>query len=86
MEALNYFGIDDYTDLEAKDRVVVDQWLTENNVLGMITLIQETGDGRLVLSGPDVSEDGLANENELEVVKILEKNTFPWEILQKVST
>ena len=85
-KALRYFNIDDYIDLDANERVLVDNWLAENDCLEKISLVQEVeGTSELVLSGPEIDEDGLASEGELVVYKVLEENTFPWEVLKKVS-
>lgn len=85
-EPLRYFNIDDYVDLDANERSIVDNWLAENDSLEKISLIQEIADGsKLVLSGPEIDEDGLSSEGELVVYKTLEENTFPWEVLKKVS-
>lgn len=86
IQALRYFNIDDYAALDINERVEVDKWLTENDALQKISLVQEIDDGsKLVLSGPEVDEEGLSSESELVVYKTLEENTFPWEVLKKVS-
>jgi hypothetical protein len=82
-----YFGIGDYVALNAHDRAIVDKWLDDNHVLDKaISLVQEIEGGEsLLLSGPKMDEDGLTSEIELEEKVTLEENTFPWEILKKIS-
>jgi phosphoribosylformimino-5-aminoimidazole carboxamide ribonucleotide (ProFAR) isomerase len=80
-----YFGTDDYVALDAKDRALVDKWLEENDAMNKVSLVQEIdGGSKVLLSGPKVDEEGMLSELELEEIKTLDENTFPWEILKKV--
>ena len=89
MEPLKYFNTDDYVSLDAHQRERVDAWLRDNDAMEKISLVQEFDDGNgigLVLSGPEVDEKGLSSEGELVVHKVLDENTFPWEVLKEIST
>lgn len=85
---LRYFNVEDYEGLDAEGKAIVDQWLKDNDAEEGVSLIQELVEDQkvlLVLSGPKESQFGTFSAYDREELKRVE-NTFPWEVLEKVSS
>ena len=86
MNAMRYFGYDDYAELGIEERVKVDEWLRAHQAVDKISLVQEIEEGeRLLLSGPEYDENGPISQYDLVPYETLEDNTFPWEVLKNIT-
>ena len=88
MSPTKYFSAQDYMNLSKDNRIIVDDWLTTNELQELgVSMIQEdpAGEG-LVLSGPRVEEDGSLSEYDVTILKVIDEDTFPWEVLKNLSS
>ena len=88
MSPTKYFSAQDYMSLSKDNRMIVDDWLTTNELQELgVSMIQEdpAGEG-LVLSGPRAEEDGSLSEYDVTILKVMDEDTFPWEVLKNLSS
>ncbi len=86
-----YFSVEDYHELTAEGKSLVDEWIAANDLdPNLITLIESFDNGTVVVSGVPHNPNEMTGLADIKVIRTINEDTFPWaslpNFLQEISS